>query len=650
MIIANNVTKKYEDKYILKNFNYIFEKGVYLICGKSGKGKTTLLNVLSLFDNECEGKVIVDGDIFYLRDFNNLVGELTVKEHFELFEKVNENKIEDIFNLENILNKKVKKLSLGERQLVSITLALNHPSQNILLDEPFSALSKENVVRVCCFIGKLVGNKVIIISSHSEIPLKDVKKIDLEKVSKRRMGVCLIDYTSLQKKRLKMEYLNIYYKKVLIRKILFVCSLISIFISFVLFNRELNNSFDNYLTDFDNEGVIISQKNNVGEFNERIFYEVVKRIAIYVEDYNVNYYNSKLYNRDIKAAGYYIDNGFIFSSVKYIERNMREDEIVLGLNYKRFCLNNGIGYCDREYVNALLINKEIAGFSYYINSIFESEETVLLSNKRFVKFYEENECEEYYFDIKKTFLENAFEIINRDEFLSNFDFILIGENEEYYRYEVRLSESRYFNDITYENYLVCLEGGYNCFNYLNHFPSLVKIDEHEIVDEIDLKVIKEKLNINEIVISSDLSQMLSKERNDIVVFYFKYGGNVKPIELHIKEVINESGLYVCQNSGWSYSFFKEALAYKESDLRVKNIVVYGDIKNGDFLSDNIYEASIKEFEEYTDKIKNSFRCISIVMLVGSFIIIVVLEVFQNKFKKDYFRYLKILNVKIKKEP
>ena len=94
MIIAKNITKKYGNKTILKNFNYEFCKGVYLIRGKSGKGKTTLLNILSLKDRNKEGEIKVVGSIFYIRDSNNLVSDLTVREHFKLFEKINNKKVE----------------------------------------------------------------------------------------------------------------------------------------------------------------------------------------------------------------------------------------------------------------------------------------------------------------------------------------------------------------------------------------------------------------------------------------------------------------------------------------------------------------------------------------------------------------------------
>ena len=112
MIIANNITKKYGNKYVLKNFNYIFNKGIYVLRGKSGKGKTTLLNIMGLHDFNCEGNFVVEGNIFYIRDKESLVNNLTVREHFELFEKVNCKKIEDLFKLKKIYNKKVDNVIL----------------------------------------------------------------------------------------------------------------------------------------------------------------------------------------------------------------------------------------------------------------------------------------------------------------------------------------------------------------------------------------------------------------------------------------------------------------------------------------------------------------------------------------------------------
>ena len=48
-----------EDDFILKNVNYLFEKGkVYAIRGKSGTGKTTLLSLISGLEKCTEGKIL----------------------------------------------------------------------------------------------------------------------------------------------------------------------------------------------------------------------------------------------------------------------------------------------------------------------------------------------------------------------------------------------------------------------------------------------------------------------------------------------------------------------------------------------------------------------------------------------------------------
>ena len=95
MIVARDINKNYNDKKIIKNFNYKFEKGIYLIVGNSGCGKTTLLNILAKEDKLFSGKVICDSDILYIKDKNNLIGDLKVKEHYLLYEKINDLEINE---------------------------------------------------------------------------------------------------------------------------------------------------------------------------------------------------------------------------------------------------------------------------------------------------------------------------------------------------------------------------------------------------------------------------------------------------------------------------------------------------------------------------------------------------------------------------
>ena len=47
MIVCNKISKSYGDLKIFDNFSYKFnDTGLYLLYGRSGGGKTTLLNIL----------------------------------------------------------------------------------------------------------------------------------------------------------------------------------------------------------------------------------------------------------------------------------------------------------------------------------------------------------------------------------------------------------------------------------------------------------------------------------------------------------------------------------------------------------------------------------------------------------------------------
>ena len=59
MIQLKNVSKSFKDIYILKNINLtIKEKAFVVIKGKSGQGKSTLLNILGLLEAPTEGQII----------------------------------------------------------------------------------------------------------------------------------------------------------------------------------------------------------------------------------------------------------------------------------------------------------------------------------------------------------------------------------------------------------------------------------------------------------------------------------------------------------------------------------------------------------------------------------------------------------------
>ena len=222
MLRVRNIVKKYKDKRVISSFSYIFRnKRLYIIGGKSGCGKSTLLNILSLRDPNYKGDILVKGSIFYLNDKDNLISGLTVKENLYLFELVNEVKINHLFDIKYLLNKKVKHLSQGEKQLIELVLAFNSKEDIIIMDEPFTALSYENKEKCAKFIDQLKEERLIIIASHEKEFFKDYTFINLEEKKKKSIKK-FKSAVLVNKKKYKAIYSLYYMKKTILSKLLFV--------------------------------------------------------------------------------------------------------------------------------------------------------------------------------------------------------------------------------------------------------------------------------------------------------------------------------------------------------------------------------------------------------------------------------------------
>ena len=145
MIKIEHLKKSFPDGALFQDLNLEIKDGEFVVfSGKSGCGKTTLLNMIGSLESYDAGKITVNGlDIGvkrnqrkYLREevgfvFQNfaLVEEKTVKENLKLINKGNssgmsmEEALEKV-GLSNKINAKIYSLSGGEQQRVALARVL----------------------------------------------------------------------------------------------------------------------------------------------------------------------------------------------------------------------------------------------------------------------------------------------------------------------------------------------------------------------------------------------------------------------------------------------------------------------------------------------------------------------------------------------
>lgn len=171
MIKFENVTFMRKEKTILENFNLSVAKGERVcLFGESGCGKTTALRLIAGLEKQAGGSIEVNGEISYVFQEHRLCPHITVLQNILLVtdDEIRALEILKALGIEDCTHKKPDKMSGGQRQRAAIARALCAKADILLLDEPFSAIDKENVQRVSKEILRVYGDKTIVMVSHDQ--------------------------------------------------------------------------------------------------------------------------------------------------------------------------------------------------------------------------------------------------------------------------------------------------------------------------------------------------------------------------------------------------------------------------------------------------------------------------------------------------
>ncbi|CAT05168.1 ABC transporter ATP-binding protein [Mesomycoplasma conjunctivae] len=188
---------------VFTNINFSIKKGDFVILsGKSGSGKSTILNLMSGLDRASEGQIIVDGNnLSYLKNWEltkfrrenisfifqsyNLLGNINGYDNVEVgaYLQKDKSKILNIdelfkeFELEDVKFKFPSQMSGGQQQRISILRALIKNAKIIFADEPTGALDENNtkiVLKILKDINKKYKTTIIMVSHDPSMePLAD---------------------------------------------------------------------------------------------------------------------------------------------------------------------------------------------------------------------------------------------------------------------------------------------------------------------------------------------------------------------------------------------------------------------------------------------------------------------------------------------
>jgi putative ABC transport system ATP-binding protein len=196
MISIENLIFGYSNKKILTISKMeIKDKKHLMILGKSGSGKTTLLHILGGLLVPKQGVIKIDEtDLYQLSEAKrdkyrgqniglvfqkpHLIAALSVVDNLLLAQylagnKQDKSRISEVLsalNLEKKMGSKVKSLSQGEQQRVTIARALLNKPKLLLADEPTASLDDDNAIAVIKLLKKQaeLNQASLIIATHDQ--------------------------------------------------------------------------------------------------------------------------------------------------------------------------------------------------------------------------------------------------------------------------------------------------------------------------------------------------------------------------------------------------------------------------------------------------------------------------------------------------
>jgi ABC-type bacteriocin/lantibiotic exporter with double-glycine peptidase domain len=200
------VSFKYADLTVLSNFHLCINKGDFVgISGKSGRGKTTVFNLLLGFLSPAKGEIFINDcavskeeikkfwhSISYVRQQSFFIHDTILRNITLEEEGYNKNNLDlalaisglneliSTFSegLQKVITENGKNISGGQQQRIALARAVYKNADLILLDEPFNELDEASEILMLEYFQQLAQQgKIVVIITHDKQSLSYCNKI-----------------------------------------------------------------------------------------------------------------------------------------------------------------------------------------------------------------------------------------------------------------------------------------------------------------------------------------------------------------------------------------------------------------------------------------------------------------------------------------
>jgi NitT/TauT family transport system permease protein len=188
-IVVENISKSFGGQTVLENFSAVFPSGsVTCIMGESGRGKTTLINILMGFIKPDSGNIegLKHTRVSCVFQEDRMTGSMSARSAvlFACSGKAVPSVADSLraVGLTDVSQKQPSdELSGGMRRRVTIVRAVLAPFGVLFLDEPFKGLDGQNRALAAEFIKQRTRSQTVIMVTHdiSEVKLMDARLITL---------------------------------------------------------------------------------------------------------------------------------------------------------------------------------------------------------------------------------------------------------------------------------------------------------------------------------------------------------------------------------------------------------------------------------------------------------------------------------------